>query len=53
MRMDTAGGDQSKYLGFNDKADEAWTDLTSSRYAPSTGTVLSKTDTLPRESRQA
>ncbi|KAK4863215.1 hypothetical protein LT330_001993 [Penicillium expansum] len=29
VRMDTAGGDQSKYLGFNDKADEAWTDLTS------------------------
>ncbi|MCJ1360357.1 MAG: hypothetical protein MMC33_010362 [Icmadophila ericetorum] len=29
VRMDTAGGDESKYIGFDDKADEAWTDLTS------------------------
>ncbi|RDK38163.1 hypothetical protein M752DRAFT_279150 [Aspergillus phoenicis ATCC 13157] len=29
VRMDTAGGHQSKYLGFGDEADEAWTDLTS------------------------
>ncbi|GKZ71312.1 hypothetical protein AnigIFM50267_007351 [Aspergillus niger] len=29
VRMDTAGGHQSKYLGFEDEADEAWTDLTS------------------------
>ena len=35
--MDTAGGHQSKYLSFDDQADEAWTDLTSSRYAPLTG----------------
>lgn len=32
--MDTAGGDESKYLGFDDEADEAWSDLTSSKYAP-------------------
>ena len=50
--MDTAGGDESKYIGFDDKADEAWTDLTSSRYDPSAETVLFNTDFLPRESRQ-
>ena len=51
--MDTAGGDKSKYLGFDYEADEAWSDLTSSKYAPITGTVCSNTDNPTRESRQA
>lgn len=33
VRMDTAGGDQSKYMGFDNTADEAWRDLTSSKCA--------------------
>lgn len=34
--MDAAGSHHSKYMGLNDKADEAWADLTSSMIDPST-----------------
>lgn len=36
VQMDIAGNSQSKYMGSNNKADEAWTDLTSSMFDLST-----------------